>query len=85
MKQADDKILKLSTEVESSLSEEDAGNFYLAREITQEIMRFGVNQPTLKKVIELLALELENRQQMLDVISIVKAEITEADIPSIIT
>ena len=67
------------------MSGEDAGNFYLAREITQEIMRFGVNQPTLKKVIELLALELENRQQMLDIISIVKAQITEADSPSIIT
>ena len=48
-------------------------------------MRFGVNQPTLKKVIELLALELENRQQMLDIISIVKSQITEADSPSIIT
>ena len=85
MKPADDKYLKISEEVESSLSEEDAGNFYLAREITQEIMRFGINQPTLKKVIELLALELENRQQMLDIISIVKAQITEADSPSIIT
>tara|TARA_Y100000592_G_C5290666_1_gene230697 strand:+ start:140 stop:397 length:258 start_codon:yes stop_codon:yes gene_type:complete len=85
MKSPDEKYLKLSNEVETSLSEEDAGNFYLAREITQEIMRFGVNQPTLKKVIELLALELENRQQMLDIISIVKSQITEADSPSIIT
>ena len=85
MTKPDEKFLKLSSEVETSLSEEDAGNFYLAREITLEIMRFGVNQPTLKKVIELLALELENRQQMLDIISIVKTEITEADSPSIIT
>ena len=85
MTKPDEKFLKLSSEVETSLSEEDAGNFYLAREITQEIMRFGVNQPTLKKVIELLALELENRQQMLDIISIVKTEITEADSLSIIT
>lgn len=36
-----------------------------ARAIHQEIMRFGVSQPQLKDIINLLALELEDRAMML--------------------
>jgi len=35
-----------------------------AREIVQEIMRFGVSQQQMEKIIYLLALELENRELM---------------------
>lgn len=45
-----------------------------SREIVQEIMRFGVTQPQLKSVISLLALELEDRDQMLSIRSIVDPE-----------
>lgn len=36
-----------------------------SRDITQEILRFGVNQEQIKSIINLLALELENREMML--------------------
>jgi hypothetical protein len=35
-----------------------------AREIVQEIMRFGVSQQQLEQIVYLLALELENRELM---------------------
>jgi hypothetical protein len=36
-----------------------------SRDITQEILRFGVNQEQIKNIINLLALELEDREMML--------------------
>lgn len=36
-----------------------------SRDITQEILRFGVNQKQIKSIINLLALELEDREMML--------------------
>lgn len=36
-----------------------------SRDITQEILRFGVNQKQIKNIINLLALELEDREMML--------------------
>ena len=68
----DDKVLKISSEVETTLDEEDAANYFVAREIVQEVVSFGVNQITLLKIIELLALEVENREQMLALIECAK-------------
>ncbi len=36
-----------------------------SRDITQEILRFGVNQEQIRSIINLLALELEDREMML--------------------
>lgn len=36
----------------------------MAREIVQEIMKFGVNQPQILQIINLLALELEDNVTM---------------------
>ena len=36
-----------------------------SRDITQEILRFGVNQEQIRSIINLLALELEEREMML--------------------
>ena len=36
-----------------------------SRDITQEILRFGVNQEQIQSIINLLALELEDREMML--------------------
>tara|TARA_A100001011_G_C14071319_1_gene740406 strand:- start:398 stop:646 length:249 start_codon:yes stop_codon:yes gene_type:complete len=68
----DDKVLNISSEVETTLDEEDAANYYMAREIVQEVVNFGVNQITLLKIIELLALEVENREHMLALIECAK-------------
>ena len=54
------------------LTEKDAAETIIARQIVQEIMDYGVTQFQIGKVIELLALELENRElmvQLRDVIS----------------
>ena len=54
------------------LTEKDAAETFIARQIVQEIMDYGVTQFQIGKVIELLALELENRELMIqlrDVIS----------------
>ena len=36
----------------------------MAREIVQEIMKFGVSQPQILQIINLLALELEDNKKM---------------------
>jgi len=69
----DEKKLKLSNEFsEKKISDEDAVNFFLARQISQEIQRFGVSQMTMLKIIELIALELEDRNKMLSIVGAVK-------------
>ena len=51
------------------------------REIKQEILRYGVNQLEILKLIKLLALELEDRNKMLDIINIVENEKSSLLIP----
>ena len=43
-----------------------------AREITQEILKFGVSQHQITKIIYLLALELEDRDALEGVVEVVK-------------
>tara|TARA_Y100001970_G_C13612442_1_gene545512 strand:- start:65 stop:280 length:216 start_codon:yes stop_codon:yes gene_type:complete len=43
-----------------------------AREITQEIMRFGVSQPQILQIINLLALELEDNKLMKDIRNLIE-------------
>jgi hypothetical protein len=77
-----DNRLKLSEEItDKSLTEEDASHTLVAREISQEIIKFGVSQLTLKKVIEILALELEDRSTMLSVISAVRGNLSTSNSP----
>ena len=49
------------------LTEKDAAETFIARQIVQEIMDYGVTQFQIGKVIELLALELENRELMIQI------------------
>ena len=49
------------------LTEKDAAETFIARQIVQEIMDYGVTQFQIGKVIELLALELENRKLMIQI------------------
>ncbi len=48
----------------NQLTERDASETFIARQVVQEIMDYGVTQFQLGKIIELLALELENRELM---------------------
>lgn len=71
-----DTKLKISDEIDDKkLSEEDASHTLIAREISQEVIKFGVSQLTLKKIIEILALELEDRNTMLSVVGAVRGEL----------
>jgi len=68
---------KLSLSEEFSdvkLSEEEAAELFLARQVVQEIRSFGVSQRTTLKIIELLALELEDRVKMLGVVAAIKGQ-----------
>jgi len=47
------------------------------REIAHEILNFGVNQSQILILIKLLALELEDRQLMLDVTKIIDEKIKD--------
>jgi len=81
---SDMKILNIRDEFsDKKISEDDASHFYIAREIVQEITKFGVSQITISKIIELLALEMENRTRMLEVIRAVKGEIQTSGSPII--
>ena len=54
------------------LSDQEAADFFMARQIMQEIKSFGINQNTALKLVELLALELESREKMLGIIHALK-------------
>ena len=49
----------------NKISEKGASESFISRQIVQEIMDYGVTQFQICKVIELLALELENRNLMI--------------------
>lgn len=57
---------------DAHIDEVDVADFYIARQIMQEIRKFGVNQKTTLKLIELLALELESREKMLAIVEAIK-------------
>ena len=48
-----------------------------ARDIVQEILRFGINQPQMKSILSLLALELEDRDLMLSIREAIDPEESE--------
>ena len=78
----DEKKLKLSNEFsDKKISDDDAVNFFLARQIVQEIQKFGVSQTTMLKIIELLALELDDRNKMLSIVGAVKGRIETSASP----
>jgi len=56
-----------------------ASDTLVAREISQEILSFGVSQFQIKKIIEFLAFELENNDQMRNILRIVRDEVEKVD------
>jgi len=46
----------------------------VAREITQEIMNYGVTQQQIKQIINLLALELEDNNLMRSIVGLCKEQ-----------
>ena len=46
----------------------------VSREIVQEILKYGVTQSQIIKIIEVLALELENRDMMLSLVECINTD-----------
>lgn len=64
--------LKIKREHDVSVQERnDAAASFVARQIAAEVMNYGVSQFQLLKLIETLALELEKREVMLEIVEIV--------------
>lgn len=61
------------------IDERDAADSLIAREITQEILQFGVSQYQIKKVIEFLAFELEDTTLMRNILSLVRDDNLEEE------
>jgi len=57
----------MGEEKNNSLTEKDASETFISRQVVQEIMDYGVTQFQIGKIIELLALELENRDLMVKI------------------
>lgn len=55
-----------------SHEEEDIEDAIKCREIVQEILKFGVSQYQIKKIIQFLCLELEDRNLMLNLNEVIK-------------
>ena len=60
------------SEDNKKVSEKDASETFISRQIVQEIMDYGVSQFQIAKIIELLALELENRDIMVKIRDIIE-------------
>ena len=61
--------LKIKRENDVSIHERnDAAASFVSRQIAAEVMNYGVSQFQLLKLIETLALELESREVMLEIV-----------------
>lgn len=63
----------MSEKIGKTEHEQWADQSLACRKIVDEILRFGVNQKQILQIINLLALELEDRQALEDITCIVKS------------
>ena len=59
---------------DNTKSEKDLADSVVCREILQEILKFGVNQYQMRKLIMLLSLELDNNKLMKNICSALESE-----------
>tara|TARA_A100000164_G_scaffold344716_1_gene344009 strand:- start:264 stop:530 length:267 start_codon:yes stop_codon:yes gene_type:complete len=52
----------------------DMSDSFMARQIVQEILNFGVSQSQMLKVIQILSLELEDRDLMLKIDNLIESK-----------
>ena len=60
-------------------SELDIEKSIVCRDIVKKIIEYGVNENQKIKIIKLLAMELENRDLMLDIVNILKLSNSEKE------
>ena len=61
-------------------TEKWAAEMLACRQITAEILKFGVNQKQLLNIIKLLAMELEDRDALIAISAVVKEALEEAHV-----
>ena len=64
----------MTNSLEIKSNEVDVLDSIKSREIVQEILRFGVNDEQIKKIIKLLALEIVDRELMLKIVKTLEGE-----------
>lgn len=64
----------MTNSLEIKNNEVDVLDSIKSREIVQEILRFGVNDEQIKKIIKLLALEIVDRELMLKIVKTLEGE-----------
>lgn len=64
----------MTNSLEIKNNEVDVLDSVKSREIVQEILRFGVNDEQIKKIIKLLALEIVDRELMLKIVKTLEGE-----------
>ena len=62
--------------LEGSIQEQQTATLenVICREIVQEILKYGVSQSQIIKIIEILAMELENRDMMLSLVECINTD-----------
>lgn len=63
-------------------TEKWAADMLACRQITSEILKFGVNQKQILSIIKLLAMELEDREALLAISAVVNEALQEAQVES---
>ena len=69
----------LRQEKQMEMDDNDLSNSFVARQIVQEIMNYGVNQGQIKRVLQILCLELEDRELMTKLSDIIEDNLGESD------
>ncbi len=64
----------MNDQIEINKKDSDIMDSIKSREIVQEILRFGVNDDQIKKIIKLLALEIVDRELMLKIVKTLEGE-----------
>lgn len=60
-------IMVEKEDIKEIKNKQEVADSIKAREICNEIIKFGVNQNQIKKIIKILSLELEDRQTMIKI------------------
>jgi len=63
-------------------TEKWAQQMLACRQITAEILKFGVNQKQVLNIIKLLAMELEDREALVAITAVVNEALEEAQVDS---
>jgi hypothetical protein len=80
MKDLELRLFNMAEKIGQSETEKWASEMLTCRQISSEILKFGVNQKQLLNIIKLLAMELEDRDALIAISAVVKEALEEAHV-----